>query len=70
MIIGTNLNSGEGGGALIHILRAQYHSQIKYRINLILKPIDRATRIMHSLPKKHANQSQQPKPKQNRWMKK
>ena len=58
MITGTNLNSGGGGGALSHTLRAQYHSQI-YRINLIVKPIDRATRIMHSLAIKHENQSQQ-----------
>ena len=59
MIIGINLNSG-GGGALFHTLRAQYHSQI-YRIILIVKPIDGATRIMHSLAIKHANQSQQSK---------
>ena len=60
MNIGTNLNSG-GGGALFHTLRAQYHSQI-YRINLIVKPIYRARRVMHSLAIKHENQS---KPSEN-----
>ena len=56
MIIGTNLNSGGEGGGAISI--AQYHSQI-YRNNLIVKPIDRATIIMHSLAIDHENQSQQ-----------